>query len=451
MSRFLILLGAALLLFALAVVSNVPAALAHAEPENCTPPIDGTVEAAPDKLVCTTTQALDPEGSKLEVFDADGAQVDEGDSTVDLNDPDRTTISVSLDTAKIQDGVYTVKWETFSVDDNEDANGEFTFTVGSPSAAQPTAAATTAAESTATAGTHDNDAAATYCTEKGGTVTTRYPTYNTNASPSQWFRLAGSRDFCTFHAAADSTGFQSQISIALDTLYADEPTLAVLAYLKPISLPPFNGANPSTGYCSKLGGTDVFGGMSNTAGGGWVTEESETATNFQVVSMCVFPDLSSIDSWGLTYKANDIVRGIDLTEVIRYQPTALPNVFLSGSSPNQPATGTVDRTLTESDNGSTITLAVGETLQVELPSNPTTGYSWKVTSNDADVLTPLGEPQFALQARTTPMPGAGGTQTFHFQAVGKGQTTLTLVYVRPWETSVTPTPNDTWTVQVTVE
>ncbi len=49
------------------------------------------------------------------------------------------------------------------------------------------------------------------------------------------------------------------------------------------------------------------------------------------------------------------------------------------------------------------------------------------------------------------MPGAGGTQTFTFNAAGKGKTTLTLIYVRPWETNVTPTPNDIFTANVTVE
>lgn len=127
-------------------------AFAHAEPKECTPAIDGTVQTIPDTLVCTTSQALDSTKSKLEVFDADGTQVDKGDSQVDLNDPDRTKISVSLDTAKMKDGVYTVKWETYSTDDNEDANGEFKFTVaiGAP-ATQATAAPTTAATEAPTA------------------------------------------------------------------------------------------------------------------------------------------------------------------------------------------------------------------------------------------------------------------------------------------------------------
>lgn len=149
MKRILIFLGAALLMLAPMALVYVPVALAHAEPKECTPAIDGTVTTIPDKVVCTMTQALDAKQSKLQVFDAAGVQVDKGDSAVDLNNPDRNVISVSLDTTKMQDGVYTVKWETYSTDDNEDANGEFKFTVKSAASAQPTGVATSTAEPTA--------------------------------------------------------------------------------------------------------------------------------------------------------------------------------------------------------------------------------------------------------------------------------------------------------------
>ncbi len=314
-----------------------------------------------------------------------------------------------------------------------------------------------AAQATATPGATETPVStsplpdpAQYCTQQGGTVTERYPVYNTNAPQDQWLRLAGKREFCTFLAPADETGFQSQISIALDTLYATEPTLAVLAYLEPVALPPFTGANPATLYCSKLGGTDIWGGQNNAAGGGWVTEAPDSATNFQVVGMCLFPDGSAIDSWGLTYKANGVIRGTDLSKVVRYQPTQLPSVFVSGTSSNQPAESVVDQTVTEADNGSDVTLKVGDTLRVQLPSNPSTGYSWQVSQDDKAILAPVGEPQFDLGPNVTPIPGRGGTETFTFKAVAAGETTLTLIYVRPWETNVTPTPNDTFTLNVTV-
>ncbi|RIK34240.1 MAG: hypothetical protein DCC52_01205 [Chloroflexi bacterium] len=120
-----VLCGAIILLMAFSTV-----AMAHAEMKSCTPPINGMVDTAPDKIVCTASEAMDPKGSMLAVFDAMGMQVDKKDSAVDLNDPDRATISVSLASDMMADGVYTVKWTTLSASDGDQATGEFKFTVG---------------------------------------------------------------------------------------------------------------------------------------------------------------------------------------------------------------------------------------------------------------------------------------------------------------------------------
>jgi inhibitor of cysteine peptidase len=149
--------------------------------------------------------------------------------------------------------------------------------------------------------------------------------------------------------------------------------------------------------------------------------------------------------------ANGVERGTDLSKVARYQPTTLPPVFVSTTGSNEPALGSIDKMVTKTDNGSNVTLAVGDAVSVQLDSNPSTGYSWQITSDDKTVLEAVGEPTFDLGAGKTPVPGAGGQQTFNFKAVGKGTTTLTLVYVRPWEKNVTPTPANTFTVNVTVQ
>lgn len=448
MKRVLLVAGCV----ALFVLGIFGIAFAHAEIDHCTPGVGSTVTSAPSEIVCVMTEEIDPKQSTMSVTDASGAQVDKKDAHVDLNDADRKTLVVSLDTSMVKDGVYTVKWHTVTPDDNGVTDGTFQFTVGNAAATpQPTTMVVQEGTPSAATDEHADDQAAHYCTDKGGTVTTRYPTYGTNLPQDQWLRLGSAREFCTFLAPPDESGFQSHIEIALDTLYSDQPSLAVLAYLEPVSLPPFTGANPSTLYCNKLGGSDIWGGMNNAAGGGWVTEAPDSATNFQVVGMCVFPDMSAIDSWGLTYKANTVVRGTDLGKVVRYQPTELPNVFISGSSTNAPATGAIDKMLTKADNGSKVSLKLGDSLSIELESNPSTGYSWQVSGADQSVLAAAGEPQFNLPSGATARPGAPGTQTFVFNAVGKGTTTLSLIYVRPWEKDVTPTPPNTFSVQVTVE
>ncbi len=151
--------------------------------------------------------------------------------------------------------------------------------------------------------------AATYCLQSGGVVESRVPFYGTNGPPSSWLRLAGERQFCQFTSATDG----SRIHILMDSLYATKPTLAVLAYDAKVPYKSGGGGNPASYYCSQLGGSDLFGGV-NAAGGGWFYKPSVD----QVLEACIFPDMSSIDSWGLLYHSVGIIRGIDLTTVQRF-------------------------------------------------------------------------------------------------------------------------------------
>jgi putative hemolysin len=157
--------------------------------------------------------------------------------------------------------------------------------------------------------------AAAYCTQNGGVVQTRYPAFGTNNSNP--LRLAGTAQFCQLTSATDG----SRINVLLETLYTQQPSLAAFAYL---FKPPFSGnshgANPSSVYCQEIGGTTRFGAVS-AAGGGWVLENNPQ----DVVSFCVFSDLSMIDAWGLLYHTNNIIRGKDLTTVLRYKPNTSHN------------------------------------------------------------------------------------------------------------------------------
>jgi putative hemolysin len=149
-----------------------------------------------------------------------------------------------------------------------------------------------------------------YCVKKGGEVEAREPYYNTNDVEQNWFRLAGERQFCKFTSKKDS----SRIHVLLSTLYTEQPSLATLAYYAQVQLGSCNG-NPASCYCTQLGGSDLFGGV-NANGGGWVNKADPVDT---VLEACIFPDMSSIDSWGLAYHSVGIVRGKDLSKVLRYK------------------------------------------------------------------------------------------------------------------------------------
>jgi putative hemolysin len=156
----------------------------------------------------------------------------------------------------------------------------------------------------------DLSAAAAYCVAQGGEVETRAPYFNTNDDPKNWFRLSGYRKFCQFTLKSDG----SRIHVVLSTLYTQQPSLAALAYYAKV---PFDDStchgNPGSCYCSQLGGTDLFGGI-NLNGGGWVLKGAID----EVLEACIFPDMSSIDSWGLTYHQANIIRGKNLAKVLRY-------------------------------------------------------------------------------------------------------------------------------------
>ena len=166
----------------------------------------------------------------------------------------------------------------------------------------------TPAASAQTAGTKE-----AYCTATGGLVETRHAVYGTNGPFQQWLPLAGVQGFCQYTLADDG----SRIHISLQSLYTSKPTLAVLAYYAQVQWDGNGNGNPASFYCTQLGGSDLFGGVS-LAGGGWVT----TGGIDDILEACIFPDNSTIDSWGLLYHSVSIIRGIDLSTVVKY-----PNPF----------------------------------------------------------------------------------------------------------------------------
>jgi putative hemolysin len=145
-----------------------------------------------------------------------------------------------------------------------------------------------------------------YCVKTGGVVEARRPYYGTNGNDP--LQLKGKRLFCQYTAEDGS-----RIHVLQETLYSTKPSLAALAYYAQVQLGDCQG-NPASCYCTQLGGSDLFGGI-DAAGGGWVLKGAED----EVLEACIFPDMSSIDSWGLAYHSVGVIRGIDLGTVLRYK------------------------------------------------------------------------------------------------------------------------------------
>ena len=110
-------------------------AAAHARYDHSDPAAESVVPTAPAQLQAWFTEGVRNQGSSLQVTDTAGNRVDNNDGQVDLNDPDRKRMWVTLQA--LPDGVYTVRWVTVSADDGDQAEGTFRFGVGANTVLPP--------------------------------------------------------------------------------------------------------------------------------------------------------------------------------------------------------------------------------------------------------------------------------------------------------------------------
>lgn len=103
-------------------------ALGHADLATSDPADGATLGDPPTEIVQTYTQDLDPGRSSLVLVDTAGAEVARGG--VEPGDDDRTMRIT--DPPTLAPGDYTIRWTTFSTEDNELHRGETTFTLVAP-------------------------------------------------------------------------------------------------------------------------------------------------------------------------------------------------------------------------------------------------------------------------------------------------------------------------------
>lgn len=107
-----------------------------------------------------------------------------------------------------------------------------------------------------------------------------------------------------------------------------------------------------------------------------------------------------------------------------------------------------DITLTNADNGKTLTLKTGQTITLRLAENPTTGYRWSIPVLNAQVLQ-LTDDRF--DPSSSGAIGGGGQRTLTFQAQQPGQMSLSLKNRREWEDESSAIESFTVTIQIVAE
>ena len=89
----------------------------------------------------------------------------------------------------------------------------------------------------------------------------------------------------------------------------------------------------------------------------------------------------------------------------------------------------------KSFDGRTLTLRVGDGVNLSLAENPTTGYRWEFLARPEPVCVVVSD---AYVANAGGAIGGGGAHTWELRAVDKGTATVSLGYRRPWEKDVAP-------------
>ena len=89
-------------------------------------------------------------------------------------------------------------------------------------------------------------------------------------------------------------------------------------------------------------------------------------------------------------------------------------------------------------SGSTtqMTAKVGEVIELGLPGNAGTGFTWSIAGDLPGCVKKVAEPYF--KADHPELPGSSGTTRFRFEAVEAGSGSIRFEYARPWEKDARP-------------
>lgn len=108
--------------------------------------------------------------------------------------------------------------------------------------------------------------------------------------------------------------------------------------------------------------------------------------------------------------------------------------------------GCGSKSLNFTDSSKPIVLETGDEFTITLDANATTGYQWQLAEKpDASVVKKVSE---EYKPEDVNRAGAGGKDVWTFKAVGKGDTSISLIYVRSWEEDKPPSDAKLFSVTV---
>jgi copper resistance protein C len=109
----------------LVVLADVSHLEAHAFLERAEPAVGSRIQTSPPEVRVWFTEKVEPTFSTIQVFDANGKEIDKHDTHPDRSN--QAVLHVSL--PPLPSGTYKVVWRVVSIDTHV-TNGKFTFQIG---------------------------------------------------------------------------------------------------------------------------------------------------------------------------------------------------------------------------------------------------------------------------------------------------------------------------------
>jgi len=87
--------------------------------------------------------------------------------------------------------------------------------------------------------------------------------------------------------------------------------------------------------------------------------------------------------------------------------------------------------LIATDPSAVIEAAVGDSFEIILKTNPSTGYQWKLVSMPSDQLLQVGLQEYIRTQDTEDVVGIGGHEIWRFSVIGPGSASVIFGYFPP--------------------
>jgi methionine-rich copper-binding protein CopC len=132
-------IGVVIVLALVLSLGMVTVASAHAKLVSSDPAAGAKLDKAPSKVTLVFSEEISDKSDESNVIVTDEQGNEVGKGGLDTTDLDHKTQTATFN-AGLGDGIYTVKWNAVTPDDNGHSEGSFAFGVNKDPGAQPTAA-----------------------------------------------------------------------------------------------------------------------------------------------------------------------------------------------------------------------------------------------------------------------------------------------------------------------